>query len=152
MTTTTDTVATDHSATRMLLDPGMNLTLRPMRYPHFYDRYRDAIKNTWTVEEVDFATDVHDLRAKMSDAERHLVAVVVEAVGVGVGVGGIRLRQCRQGRRAAAEQRKCRRRYSRRGCMWVQVQMQAMQCRMVCTTVLRCSGRQVGMLGFGVCT
>ena len=77
-----------------------------------------------------------------------LVAVVVEAVGVGV--GGIRLRQCRQGRRAAAEQRKCRRRYSRRGCMWVQVQMQAMQCRMVCTTVLRCSGRQVGMLGFGV--
>ncbi|WP_281173630.1 hypothetical protein [Actinokineospora inagensis] len=29
-----------------LLDPGMDLTLRPMRYPHFYDRFRDAIKNT----------------------------------------------------------------------------------------------------------
>ena len=38
-----------HEDTKMLLDPGMNLTLRPMRYPHFYDRYRDAIKNTWTV-------------------------------------------------------------------------------------------------------
>ena len=31
---------------RALLDPGMDLTLRPMRYPHFYDRFRDAIKNT----------------------------------------------------------------------------------------------------------
>ena len=42
----------------MLLDPGMDLTLRPMRYPHFYDRYRDAIKNTWTVEEVDLHSDL----------------------------------------------------------------------------------------------
>src|SRR5690606_40258563 len=25
-----------------LLDPGLNLTLRPMRYPGFYDMYRDA--------------------------------------------------------------------------------------------------------------
>ncbi|HQF93398.1 MAG TPA: hypothetical protein PLS46_04505, partial [Microthrixaceae bacterium] len=31
-----------------LLDPGFNLTLRPMRYPQFYDMYRDAIRNTWT--------------------------------------------------------------------------------------------------------
>ena len=35
-----------------LLDPGFELTLRPMRYPDFYERYRDAIKNTWTVEEL----------------------------------------------------------------------------------------------------
>ncbi len=26
----------------MLLDPGLNLTLRPMRYPVFYEMYRDA--------------------------------------------------------------------------------------------------------------
>ena len=32
-----------------------------MRYPEFYEMYRDAIKNTWTVEEVDFATDLADL-------------------------------------------------------------------------------------------
>jgi ribonucleoside-diphosphate reductase beta chain len=25
--------------TARLLDPGMDLTLRPMRYPHFYDRF-----------------------------------------------------------------------------------------------------------------
>ena len=48
---------------RMLLDPGMDLTLRPMRYPHFYDRFRDAIKNTWTVEEVDLHSDLADLAA-----------------------------------------------------------------------------------------
>ena len=39
----------------------MDLTLRPMRYPHFYDRFRDAIKNTWTVEEVDLHSDLADL-------------------------------------------------------------------------------------------
>ncbi len=50
---------------QLLLDPGMDLTLRPMRYPEFYDRYRDAIKNTWTVEEVDLHTDLADL-AKLS--------------------------------------------------------------------------------------
>ena len=33
---TSTSVATDHSPNQMLLDPGMNLTLRPMRYPHFY--------------------------------------------------------------------------------------------------------------------
>src|SRR5688500_20180555 len=57
----------------MLLDPGFNLTLRPMRYPSFYEMYRNAIKNTWTVEEVDFSTDVTDLRAKMTPAERHMI-------------------------------------------------------------------------------
>ena len=48
----------------MLLDPGFNLTLRPMKYPDFYEMYKNAIKNTWTVEEVDFSTDVMDLRSK----------------------------------------------------------------------------------------
>ena len=78
----TTTVATDTSATRMLLDPGMNLTLRPMRYPHFYDRYRDAIKNTWTVEEVDLHSDLADLR-RMSEAERHLVSRLVAFFATG---------------------------------------------------------------------
>ncbi|AKF11271.1 Ribonucleotide reductase of class Ia (aerobic), beta subunit [Sandaracinus amylolyticus] len=66
-----------------LLDPGLSLTLRPMRYPQFFEMYRAAIKNTWTVEEVDFATDVHDLRAKMSDAERHLVQRLVAFFATG---------------------------------------------------------------------
>ena len=43
-----------------ILEPGYELTLRPMKYPVFYDMYRDAIKNTWTVEEVDFSTDTVD--------------------------------------------------------------------------------------------
>jgi len=56
-----------------ILDPGMCLTLRPMAYPVFFEMYRAAIKNTWTVEEVDFSSDVGDLQKKMTDAERHLV-------------------------------------------------------------------------------
>jgi len=66
-----------------LLDPGMCLTLRPMAYPEFYEMYRGAIKNTWTVEEVDFSTDVGDLRSKMSPAERHLIQRLVAFFATG---------------------------------------------------------------------
>ncbi|HET9516155.1 MAG TPA: ribonucleotide-diphosphate reductase subunit beta [Actinoplanes sp.] len=66
----------------MLLDPGMDLTLRPMRYPHLFDRFRDAIKNTWTVEEVDLHADLADL-AKLSPAERHLVSRLVAFFATG---------------------------------------------------------------------
>jgi ribonucleoside-diphosphate reductase beta chain len=67
----------------MLLDPGFNLTLRPMQYPAFYDMYRNAIKNTWTVEEVNFTTDVDDLRGKMTAAERHLISRLVAFFATG---------------------------------------------------------------------
>jgi ribonucleoside-diphosphate reductase beta chain len=66
-----------------LLDPGLCLTLRPMYYPAFYEMYRDAIRNTWTVEEVDFSGDVSDLREKMSDAERHLIQRLVAFFATG---------------------------------------------------------------------
>jgi ribonucleoside-diphosphate reductase beta chain len=65
-----------------LLDPGMDLTLRPMRYPEFYDRFRDAIKNTWTVEEVDLHSDLADL-GRLSAAERHLVSRLVAFFATG---------------------------------------------------------------------
>ena len=67
----------------MLLDPGFNLTLRPMKYPAFYEMYRNAIKNTWTVEEVDFSTDVNDLRNKMTASERHLINRLVAFFATG---------------------------------------------------------------------
>jgi ribonucleoside-diphosphate reductase beta chain len=67
---------------QLLLDPGLDLTLRPMRYPHFYDRFRDAIKNTWTVEEVDLHSDLADL-ARLSAAERHLVSRLVAFFATG---------------------------------------------------------------------
>ncbi|WP_428966927.1 ribonucleotide-diphosphate reductase subunit beta [Micromonospora fluostatini] len=60
----------------------MDLTLRPMRYPHFFDRFKDAIKNTWTVEEVDLHSDLADL-ARLSPAERHLVSRLVAFFATG---------------------------------------------------------------------
>ena len=67
----------------MLLDPGMALTLRPMRYPQFYDMFRNAIKNTWTVGEVDFSADTLDLQLKLTPAERHLVNRLVAFFATG---------------------------------------------------------------------
>jgi len=67
----------------MILNPGLNLTLRPMKYPIFYDMYRNAIKNTWTVEEVDFSTDVIDLKSKLSDSENHLIKRLVAFFATG---------------------------------------------------------------------
>ncbi|WP_067134430.1 ribonucleotide-diphosphate reductase subunit beta [Microtetraspora malaysiensis] len=66
----------------MLLDPGMDLTLRPMRYPDFYERYRAAIRNTWTVEEVDLHSDLADL-ARLDAQERHLINRLVAFFATG---------------------------------------------------------------------
>lgn len=66
-----------------ILDPGFNLTLRPMKYPVFYDMYQDAIKNTWTVEEIDFSDDVVDLDRKLLPAERHLINRLVAFFATG---------------------------------------------------------------------
>jgi ribonucleoside-diphosphate reductase beta chain len=68
---------------KRLLDPGLCLTLRPMVYPEFFEMYKGAVKNTWTVDEVDFSTDVGDLRSKMSPAERHLVQRLVAFFATG---------------------------------------------------------------------
>ena len=67
----------------MILDPGFDLTLRPMKYPVFYDMYRDAIKNTWTVEEVDFSTDTVDLDKRLLPAEKHLINRLVAFFATG---------------------------------------------------------------------
>jgi len=66
----------------MLLNPGFDLTLRPMRYPQFYDMYRNAIKNTWTVDEIDFTADLQDLQ-KMTPAEQHLIRRLVAFFATG---------------------------------------------------------------------
>ncbi len=54
-----------------------------MKYPHFYEMYKNAIKNTWTVEEVDFSTDVTDLRNKMTASERHMIHRLVAFFATG---------------------------------------------------------------------
>ena len=69
--------------TPKLLDPGFDLTLRPMRYPQFYEMYRNAIRNTWTVEEVDFSLDTNDLKNKFGPAERHLIERLVAFFATG---------------------------------------------------------------------
>jgi ribonucleoside-diphosphate reductase beta chain len=76
------TVPTARTPRKNLLDPGFELTLRPMRYPDFYERYRDAIKNTWTVEEVDLHSDVTDL-AKLTAAEQHMIGRLVAFFATG---------------------------------------------------------------------
>lgn len=73
---------TEYRRPARLLDPGLCLTLRPMVYPRFYDQYRDAIKNTWTVEEVDFAGDV-DVLGRLSTGQRHIVERLVAFFATG---------------------------------------------------------------------
>ncbi len=72
----------------MILDPGFNLTLRPIKYPVFFEMYKTAIKNTWTVEEVDFSTDVTDLRSKMKPSEQHLIKRLVAFFATGDSIVG----------------------------------------------------------------
>lgn len=72
----------------MILNPGLDLTLRPMRYPLFYEMYRSAIRNTWTVEEVDFSSDLVDLRSRLLPAEKHLVHRLVAFFATGDSIVG----------------------------------------------------------------
>ena len=68
---------------KMLLEPGFDLTLRPMRYPEFFDMYKNAIKNTWTVDEVDLIGDIADLQRKLTSAERFLINRLVAFFATG---------------------------------------------------------------------
>lgn len=72
----------------MILDPGFDLNLRPMKYPLFYEMYKNGIKNTWTVEEVDFSTDLVDLHSKMNPAEKHLISRLVAFFATGDSIVG----------------------------------------------------------------
>ena len=59
-----------------------------MKYPVFYEMFKTAIKNTWTVEEVDFSSDVTDLRSKMTPAEQHLIKRLVAFFATGDSIVG----------------------------------------------------------------
>jgi ribonucleoside-diphosphate reductase beta chain len=72
----------------MILDPGFNLTLRPMKYPVFYEMYKNAIKNNWTVDEVDFSSDIVDLNKKLNPAERFLIQRLVAFFATGDSIVG----------------------------------------------------------------
>ncbi|MBN8537835.1 MAG: ribonucleotide-diphosphate reductase subunit beta [Deltaproteobacteria bacterium] len=72
----------------MILDPGFDLTLRPMKYPLFYDMYKNAIKNTWTVDEIDFSTDLVDLNSKLTPSEKHLINRLVAFFATGDSIVG----------------------------------------------------------------
>lgn len=72
----------------MILKPGFDLTLRPMKYPVFYEMYKNAIKNTWTVEEVDFSSDLIDLNRKLSSGEKFLISRLVAFFATGDSIVG----------------------------------------------------------------
>lgn len=72
----------------MILNPGFDLNLRPMKYPLFYEMYKNGIKNTWTVEEVDFSTDLVDLHSKMTTSEKHLIHRLVAFFATGDSIVG----------------------------------------------------------------
>jgi ribonucleoside-diphosphate reductase beta chain len=72
----------------MILDPGFDLTLRPMKYPIFFEMYKNGIKNTWTVDEVDFSTDLVDLHSKLTVSEKHLIHRLVAFFATGDSIVG----------------------------------------------------------------
>ncbi len=61
----------------MLLNPELDLTLRPMKYPQFFQLYKDSLKNIWTTEEIDFSVDFEHLRDKITPQEGHLIRRLV---------------------------------------------------------------------------
>jgi ribonucleoside-diphosphate reductase beta chain len=66
-----------------ILDPGFDLTLRPMKYPEFYDAYKLAIKNRWTPEEVNFSQDLEHLRHKVAPGQGYMIKRLVAFFATG---------------------------------------------------------------------
>ncbi len=61
----------------MILSHKLNLTLRPMQYPQFFQLYKDSLKNIWTTDELDFSVDYEHLRDKLDPRESHLIKRLV---------------------------------------------------------------------------
>lgn len=61
----------------MLLNSELDLTLRPMKYPQFFQLYKNSIKNIWTTEEIDFSVDFEHLRDRITPQEAHLIKRLV---------------------------------------------------------------------------
>jgi ribonucleoside-diphosphate reductase beta chain len=61
----------------MILDSKLDLTLRPMKYPEFFQLYKSSIKNIWTTDELDFSVDHEHLRDKLTPQEAHLIKRLV---------------------------------------------------------------------------
>ncbi len=61
----------------MILNPELDLTLRPMKYPQFFQMYKDSIKNIWTTDELDFSIDFEHLRDRVTPQEAHLIKRLV---------------------------------------------------------------------------
>ncbi|MEI6805557.1 MAG: ribonucleotide-diphosphate reductase subunit beta [Myxococcaceae bacterium] len=61
----------------MILDHDLDLTLRPMKYPQFFQAYKDSIRNIWTTDEIDFSVDFEHLRDRLTAPEAHLIKRLV---------------------------------------------------------------------------
>lgn len=61
----------------MILSTELDLTLRPMKYPQFFQLYKNSIKNIWTTDELDFSVDFEHLRDKITPQEAHLIKRLV---------------------------------------------------------------------------
>ncbi len=61
----------------MILNTELDLTLRPMKYPQFFQLYRDSLKNIWTTDEIDFSIDYEHLRDKIPEREAHMIRRIV---------------------------------------------------------------------------
>ena len=61
----------------MILSHDLDLTLRPMKYPQFFQLYKNSIKNIWTTDEIDFSVDYEHLRDKLTPQESHLIKRLV---------------------------------------------------------------------------
>jgi ribonucleoside-diphosphate reductase beta chain len=59
-----------------------------MKYPVFFEMYKSAIKNTWTVDEIDWSTDLVDLHHKLKPNEKHLINRLVAFFATGDSIVG----------------------------------------------------------------
>ena len=59
-----------------------------MKYPVFFEMYKNGIKNTWTVDEIDFSSDLMDLHSKVNQNEKFLINRLIAFFATGDSIVG----------------------------------------------------------------
>lgn len=65
-----------------LLDPTENLTLRPIRYPQFWEAYERSKAGGWEVDRIDLSRDLVSLQ-QLTPGERHMIGRLVAFFATG---------------------------------------------------------------------
>lgn len=67
----------DPTKEELLIEPANRFTLFPIKYHDIWDLYKKSLGSFWTVEEIDFSSDIDHWKERLNDDERYFIKNVL---------------------------------------------------------------------------